>query len=727
MLVTLVLGGLFAWGEFGNLKTLNDALLIPLLTGSLAIITFAVVLASYFVAPVQQLKASTYLNYVLITLTIALLVVETNGMRSPYLALLILTLPVASLLGLVGTFSAAVLYTGFIVYQYLVVGLAMGQTVQLSIIGGVALLAGALLWTRNEAKQGANDTAEDRSYHELASQLSQMSGKSDAVINAIGDGVISLNAKGVVQLINPAAERLIGWGSHDALNLSYKSVFKLLNAKNQPIEDINDPVAQVLTTNKPVKNDTLSIETQSGKSFISSISVSPVGKQGDGIIIVFRDITAEKSDERQGAEFISTASHEMRTPVASIEGYLGLVLNPKISTIDEKARDYVTKAHASAQHLGRLFADLLDVSKADDSRLKNDPKVVDVIPFVHDIVEGLTPKATDKGLSVIYKPIPDTERKVEISERRLTPVYYANVDNDHLREIVQNLVENAIKYTPKGDVSIDVGGDESHVLISITDTGIGIPREDQSHLFQKFYRVDNSDTREIGGTGLGLYLCRRLTETIGGRLWVESEYQHGSTFFVEIPRIGHDEATRLIEQASVEAERAAQAKSAKVEPIPGGTPLSQEEIEAEAIVAFGNPTDEAVAAPVESPKLPISPTAIPVTSAENTVATQSQVPAPILPGPGAMTDEPQPANPVTPTSIPTPTIIPVTTPVESATEPVGTGVVEPTPLTQLSQDISFNPQPLTSDNTPLSAIESDPRRYVAAKRAQPIQVTIPQR
>src|SRR5690606_8034391 len=101
------------------------------------------------------------------------------------------------------------------------------------------------------------------------------------------------------------------------------------------------------------------------------------------------------------------------------------------------------------------------------------------------------------------------------SDRKLSPVYYTEVDNDHLREVISNLIDNAIKYTPSGDVSVDVTGDTEHVTISISDTGIGIPPEDVSHLFQKFYRVDNTDTREIGGTGLGLYLSRRLVEEMG--------------------------------------------------------------------------------------------------------------------------------------------------------------------------------------------------------------------
>lgn len=556
LLITFAISSLFAWNYFGDISSVSPSLEIPFLSGILAIATFIIVLISYFATPLPQIKASSYLNYILTALTITLLVIQTGGVESPFLSLFIACLPFASLLGGGGVVAGLVLLSGFTTQQYMMAGLATSQLIELSLVGGVALLAGCILWSRSES--ATNETKEDRSYHELASQLSQVAGKSDVVINVIGDGVLALNAQGVTQLINPAAERSLGWQSHDALNLSYKSVIKFLDSKNQAVEEINDPVAKVLSTNKPIKIDSYSMVTQSGKSFLAEVSVSPVGQPGEGAIIVFRDITTEKSDERQRAEFISTASHEMRTPVASIEGYLGLVLNPNITSIDEKARDYVTKAHESARHLGRLFSDLLDVSKADDSRLKNDPKVVDVVPFIHDIVEGLTPKAQEKGLTVLYKPMPESsnDRKPELSERRLTPVYYSNVDNDHLREIIQNLTENAIKYTLKGNVTIDVGGDDKHIVVSIADTGIGIPREDQSHLFQKFYRVDNSDTREIGGTGLGLYLCRRLTETIGGRLWVESEYKHGSTFFIEIPRIGHDEATKLIEQASVEAEHA---------------------------------------------------------------------------------------------------------------------------------------------------------------------------
>jgi len=229
---------------------------------------------------------------------------------------------------------------------------------------------------------------------------------------------------------------------------------------------------------------------------------------------------------------------------------LGVALNPQTAQIDDRARQFITKAHESAEHLGHLFQDLLDVSKSEDGRMSNNPKVTNIVIFVRDIVQGLRQKADEKGLRLIYKPMPD-----DANERFMAPEYLVNLDNDHIREIVNNLVDNAIKYTPKGEVSIDVTGDDEHVVFSVKDSGIGIPNEDIPHLFQKFYRVENKDTHEIGGTGLGLYLCRRLAEMMGGRIWVESKYGEGSTFNVELPRISRQEAEKLKEQEEIKSKQ----------------------------------------------------------------------------------------------------------------------------------------------------------------------------
>jgi signal transduction histidine kinase len=195
--------------------------------------------------------------------------------------------------------------------------------------------------------------------------------------------------------------------------------------------------------------------------------------------------------------------------------------------------------------------------------------VVDIVAFTKEVVDGLMPKAQQKGLFLMFKP---NSGGTEEGSKTVSPVYYSYIDQDQLREVLNNLIDNAIKYTKAGNVTIDVTGDQSNISVSITDTGIGVPPEDVAHLFQKFYRVDNSDTREIGGTGLGLYISRRLIESNNGHIGVNSEYGKGSTFFITIPRISHDRADELIADQAQQA--AAVPPRVPVAPIPGGTPVT---------------------------------------------------------------------------------------------------------------------------------------------------------
>lgn len=554
--MTLVVGGLFAWGFLDTQSAFVAGIAITAPAAVTAGLTLLISLILYVWAPKKHYSSGAFISFALLTIFTGILVYTTGQTHSPFLALWMLVGAFTGAFGLYGMGLFIVLAVAYGVLAYTQMTLEQGSLVVMVITSLAPLIVSYLLWHTGSHGEDEHEVA----YQKLATELQQVAGKSDVVINAIADGVIAVDADGVIELFNPAAQSIIGWGKQDALKLSYKSVLKLVDSKNEELTEANDPVAQVLANNRPVTTNKFTLVTNSGKNLIVSLVISPVGQIGSGAIIVFRDVTKETAEGRQQAEFISTASHEMRTPVASIEGYLGLALNPATATIDDKARDFIQKAHESAQHLGRLFQDLLDVSKADDGRMQNNPKVINVVEFLFDIVEGLRPKATEKQLTLLYKPKPDDDRGAryeEHTDRTIAPIFYVNVDPDHLREVAANLIENAIKYTLRGNVVIDVSsGDNDSVQISVQDSGIGIPPEDIGHLFQKFYRVDNSATREIGGTGLGLYLCRRLCEAMNGRIWVESEWQHGSTFFVSLPRISPDEANRMIEQSANEAETA---------------------------------------------------------------------------------------------------------------------------------------------------------------------------
>ena len=543
--------------------------------------------------------------YLLTVAVSAVTIITSGGVVSPFLAMWIIVAIFAGFFGIAILGIMALL----VVLQIIAFVTQSGINTQFIIghifFGFLPLIFSLILWGRHQQS--------DNSVSNLENKLSAIEGKSDVVINAINDGVLAISKDGNIELINPSAQQIIGWEQGDALGLNWKSVLKLVASDGKEVDELENPISQSLSKNQPAHSDKFFLLTSSEKRILVSVVSSPVGTDGEGVIVVFRDITKEKAEEREQAEFISTASHEMRTPVASIEGYLGLALNPATANIDEKARDFITKAHESAQHLGRLFQDLLDISKVEDGRMKNNPKIININEFLKEIFEGLAPKANEKQLNYIFAPDTIDEGK----EKSLQPIFYANIDPDHFREVTSNLIENAIKYTPSGDVTVDITGDDKQISISVKDSGIGIPAEDIPHLFQKFYRVDNSDTREIGGTGLGLYLSRRLAETMSGNLRVESKYKEGSTFYLEIPRVSSAEATQRLENINAESSDQAGLSPAADEDIeitpenrPEESTVEASDITSSAVSAQASaaPTPEPQTASPQAPKTSTEPT-----------------------------------------------------------------------------------------------------------------------
>lgn len=593
---------LYAWARFiPTGYQLPIGLSVSDLAAGVAGIGSLIVLILCFWLPRKHETEIGIFVYLLTVTVAATTIITSGGVVSPFLVMWII---VAIFAGFFGAIILGIMGL-LVILQIIATSVQQGINIQFIIgylfFGFLPLIFSLVLWIR---RQKTDDNTSS-----LENKLSAVESKSDVVINAIDDGVLAISKDGNIELINPSAQQIIGWDQGDALGLNWKSVLKLVTSDGKDVEDLENPIAQSLSKNQPTHNDKLFLLTSSEKRILVSIVSSPVGTDGEGIIVVFRDITKEKAEEREQAEFISTASHEMRTPVASIEGYLGLALNPATAHIDEKARDFITKAHESAQHLGRLFQDLLDISKVEDGRMKNNPKIINVNEFLKDIFDGLATKANEKQLNYIFMPDIIDEGK----EKSLQPIFYANIDPDHFREVVSNLIENAIKYTPSGEVVVNVTGDDKQISVSVKDSGIGIPAEDIPHLFQKFYRVDNSDTREIGGTGLGLYLSRRLAEAMSGNLRVESKYKEGSTFYLEIPRMSSSEAKQRLESAKIEKPEDPAPDSLSPEKIETATEENTEDIAIENNSEIVDSNSAAIATP-ENPD-PAAP-AIPTTQSE---------------------------------------------------------------------------------------------------------------
>ena len=519
------------------------------------------------------------------------------------------------------------------------------------------------------------------------------------VLNTTDSGVIIVLPTGVIEYINPAAVSLLGGQmAQNFLGAKLEDILKLENGQGVAIPAQNNLVFYAVNNGQNYTTRGYFLVNLQGQKKPVAFKVITAHSPKNERIVTFYDITSELEAESEQAEFISTASHEMRTPVASIEGYLGLALNPKTATIDERAKKYLEEAKKSSQHLGKLFRDLLDVTKLDDKRIKAHLTPIEVTSTVRSIAEGQIPKMSEKDIHFTFGSSSSANMN---GGRVINQEVFAAVDVDFLREIINNLIENAIKYTNNGGgIWVNVRGDGDRVLINVTDTGIGISPEDSKHVFQKFYRADNSETRTIGGTGLGLYIVKERVEAMSGSTWVESTFGEGSTFYVAFPRLTYEEYLR---RKQIEANTQAMTPQNSVASTPNiSTPSVSEPSENQAPAPMQFPTETTTPAPAVAP-------------VSTTMNTPIQTEAPVQAQTASSTSTQAPALAQTPTVSTTPVQAPAPAPTESAisapTEPAASSapaapmipaapVVSAMPTTQTNPFLQNSATP--AQNTPAS-------------------------
>jgi len=330
-----------------------------------------------------------------------------------------------------------------------------------------------------------------------------------ALLSSTGDAILVTDRDERLLLANPAAERALGLRADELVER---------RVEETPLEP---PLVRILT--EPLGRTGPLVEEvplPGGRVFYASAStILSADGENMGRVVVMRDITHFKELDEMKSEFVATVSHDLRAPLTFMRGYATML--PMVGELDEKQREYLDKILIGIEQMGNLIEDLLNLGRI-EAGVGLEKKPCHLGAVVVEAVDGMRARAAAKGLVL----------RLESSE----PAPVISGDSTLLRQAVANLVDNAIKYTPAGG-SITVGlrllGKEAH--ISVADTGIGIAAEDQVRLFEKFYRIRRRGSEDIQGSGLGLAIVKSIVERHGGRVWVESTLDEGSTFFVALP------------------------------------------------------------------------------------------------------------------------------------------------------------------------------------------------
>ena len=322
------------------------------------------------------------------------------------------------------------------------------------------------------------------------------------VINKNADGIAILDKHGVARLVNPAAQAMFNRSAEELVG-----------------QMLGLPTAAGTTTEVDIVN----IE---GQTRVAEMQVVEIDWEGaPAYLTSLHDITERKRAEEDGreldrmkSEFISNISHELRTPLHSIQGFTELMLEGEVPDPGTQKR-FLTIIDKQSQRLGRLIANLLDISRLESGRFSIQKQRSSMANIIRDACQSSFVLASAKGIS-INEDIPQTLPEIEVDGERLT-------------QVMVNLLGNAIKFSNDGSVTVKAELKNGDLLVQVVDQGIGIPKEAMSHLFDRFYRVE--DPAEVGGAGLGLYISKQIIEAHGGDLWAESEHREGSTFSFTIP------------------------------------------------------------------------------------------------------------------------------------------------------------------------------------------------
>jgi two-component system, OmpR family, phosphate regulon sensor histidine kinase PhoR len=353
-------------------------------------------------------------------------------------------------------------------------------------------------------------------------EITEEKNKIQAIIECMSDGVIALDKRGRIVLLNPAAEAMFKVKGSDIMNKPFLQVVR----NYQLAQVFQEAIAQ----GEPICRK---VELVTPAVWILKIEITPLRSENQeifGVVGVIHDISELTRVERMRTDFVANVSHELRTPLTSIKGFVETLLAGAMAE-PATCKRFLEIISSEANRLDQLIADLLSLSEIESKRKPFKWEEFSLIELIHEKLNILGMPLQKKGLQL----------------QMLLPHHLPKVvaDRGQIGQVLINLIDNAIKYTPKSQtITVSAWQEEENLVVCVADTGMGISQESLPRLFERFYRVDAARSREMGGTGLGLSIVKHIMEGHAGKVWVESEWGQGSKFFFSLP-LKPQELTRI--------------------------------------------------------------------------------------------------------------------------------------------------------------------------------------
>lgn len=344
--------------------------------------------------------------------------------------------------------------------------------------------------------------------------LEQESKRLHSILSYMTDGVLATNRRGQIIMINDMAKRQLGVERDDALN---QNILELLKIEEEyELRDLITQSPELMIYSQNVNGEYISLRVRFALIRRESGFIS-------GLVAVLHDTTEQEKEERERRLFVSNVSHELRTPLTSVKSYLEALDEGALT--EPVAPDFIKVSLDETNRMMRMVTDLLHLSRIDNATSHLDVELINFTAFITFILNRF-----DKMKSQ------DEEKKYELVRDYPINSVWIEIDTDKMTQVIDNILNNAIKYSPDGGkITVSMKTTDDQMILSISDQGLGIPKQDLPKIFDRFYRVDRARSRAQGGTGLGLAIAKEIIKQHKGFIWAKSEYGKGSTFTIVLP------------------------------------------------------------------------------------------------------------------------------------------------------------------------------------------------